>query len=78
MAEWNRRRSSTVDRLALPPIPNKVVMVGLVPTIHAFFLPPHVPPGAKKSWMVATSATMTAERGLGLFNRQRGFAVRRP
>jgi hypothetical protein len=33
-----------------------VVMVGLVPTIHVFFCLDR-----KKSWMVATSATMTME-----------------
>jgi len=36
-------------------------MVGLVPTIHVFFCPPHASIPAKKSWMVATSATMTIE-----------------
>jgi hypothetical protein len=40
---------------------NKVVMVGFRPTIHAFFLGAASHCGQRKSWMVATSATMTIE-----------------
>jgi hypothetical protein len=34
-------------------------MVGLVPTIHVFFCQQQSRGITKKSWMVATSATMT-------------------
>jgi hypothetical protein len=37
-----------------------IVMVGFRPTIHVFFCVDR-----KKSWMVATSATMTALFGIG-------------
>ena len=42
-------------------MPNWIVMVGFRPTIHVFFrrMRHSVPPN--KSWMVATSATMTIE-----------------
>jgi hypothetical protein len=36
-------------------------MVGLVPTIHDFFCWPPSSVVPKKTWMVATSATMTIE-----------------
>jgi hypothetical protein len=40
-----------------------IVMVGLVPTIHVFFCPPVGSALPRKSWMVGTRPTMTAENG---------------
>jgi hypothetical protein len=39
--------------------PHSIVMVGLVPTIHDFFVDCRACDYARKSWMPATSAGMT-------------------
>jgi hypothetical protein len=48
------RRGAARFAVSIP----QTVMVGLVPTIHVFFCR-WVSTAPRKSWMVATSATMT-------------------
>jgi hypothetical protein len=53
-----------VRGFAPSPIPHKIVMLGLVPSIHDFFGGDETECKQKKAWMVGTRPTMTTVFGV--------------